>query len=294
MPYKDTEKRKDFHRKYYQKYMETVGQKYRKTAEENRSHRMAQNKIDGALYYKLRRLQKVYGQVGVGVFFRDLCQCVSCGESDFRVLNLHHIIPKSKGGTNDVENLQVLCANCHYKHHFMDDLPHTRGGAAISQQSWDTHWMGFAVEVGKRSNCYSRKIGSVLVKDNGLISIGWNGPPYGIQDCSERNPGKEEVCPRKLVGANSGERLDMCIALHSEAAAVTNCAREGAHSTKGATLYCDCGIPCKNCLILIIASGIKRVVCNKDNTTGNYGDYYDITSKYLHKNSDVKIDFVDI
>jgi len=78
----------------------------------------------------LRRLQKK-GNAGPEAFIRDMCQCVRCGESDIRVLRLHHIIPKSKGGDNTKDNLETLCSNCHAVHHFMEDMPNTPGNPGI-------------------------------------------------------------------------------------------------------------------------------------------------------------------
>lgn len=288
MPYKD----------YYNEYIIDTVRKHKhelkgKSPEGIRKEKFIKSKIEGSLEYKIRRLQKKYGKIGVDVFLRDLCQCVKCGESDFRILNLHHKIPKAKGGLNTEDNLETICSNCHGITHFMEDLPYTSGNN-IPQIAWDIHWMKFAISIEKYSSCYSRNIGSALVKNNKLISIGWNGPPSGIPLCHKRNPNNEKICPRKLIGAKSGERLDLCIALHSEAASILNCAKEGKYSTKESTLYCNCGVPCQNCMILIIQSGIKRVVCNSDNTTGNYGIYYDLTSKYLHEQSKIKIDFIDV
>jgi dCMP deaminase len=293
MPYKDPIKAKEYHREYFREYMKNEGRKYQIISEEKRKNKHKISKSDGLIEYKLRRIQNQYGQVGVDVFLRDLCQCVKCGEPDFRILILHHKIPRSKGGKNLKENLETICCNCHGVEHFMEELEYTPGNG-ITQEMWDAYWMKFAISIEKYALCYSRKIGSVLTKDNKLISIGWNGPPEGIPSCDNRNINGEKICPRKLIGAISGERLDLCIALHAEAACITNCAREGKHSTNGTTLYCDCGIPCKDCLILIIGAGICRVVCNKNNTTNNYGIYYDKTSKYLHETSGMQIDFIDL
>lgn len=292
MPYKDSEKRKEYHNKYYKKYNKERGQIYRKITDINKSIKIKEWKECGALLYKFHRLQKIYGKLGIDVFLRDNCQCVECGEPDFRVLVLHHIIPKSEGGGNSEDNLTTLCENCHVRRHFGDSTKCR--GYKTTQQVWDTHWMGFAKFLGRYSPCLSRQIGGVLVKDNDLLSVGWNGPPKEIGSCSKRNPNNEEICPRKLVGAKSGEQLDLCFAVHTEVACIINAANNG-KNTKDAVLYIDCSIPCKNCLVAIINSGIERVVCNiKGSNTSNFGIFYDKSSEYIYNQSGLLIDFVEV
>lgn len=121
----------------------------------------------------------------------------------------------------------------------------------------------------------SRKIGSIMVKDKVIICTGYNGPPRGVPHCEERYFQDENLfkelrsetraintktdCPRKVLGYNSGEGLHLCIAAHAERNCIVQAARLGIR-TKGATLYMDCPIPCGDCLIEIINSGIKEVV----------------------------------
>lgn len=292
MPYKDLEKRKEYHNEYYKKYNKEVGLKYRKITEESRSKMVEEWKENGAMFYKLHRVQKVYGKVGINVFLRDECQCVDCKESDFRVLVLHHIVPRSEGGKNSESNLVTLCENCHVRRHFGDTTKCR--GHEILQQTWDIYWMEFAIFLGRYSPCFSRQIGGVLVRDNSLLSIGWNGPPKEVGSCSKRNQNNEEVCPRQLIGAKSGERLDLCFAVHTEVACIINAANNG-KSTKNAVLYIDCSIPCKNCLVSIINSGIRRVVCNKKGSnTSNFGIFYDKSSEYVYNQSGLLIDFMEV
>jgi len=152
---------------------------------------------------------------------------------------------------------------------------------------WDNYFMGIAHEVGKNSKCYSRKIGSILVKDKSIISTGYNGPPRGIPHCENRNSNSEEVCPRQLMGYKSGEGLSFCISGHSESNCIVNAARMGI-CTKGTTLYCDCGIPCKDCMILLINAGISEIVYNKSKYK-EYERYVTPTLKYLVKHCEINI-----
>ncbi|NES98904.1 MAG: HNH endonuclease [Desertifilum sp. SIO1I2] len=55
------------------------------------------------------------------VFQRDNCQCQACGKTQLETeLNIDHIIPLARGGSNDISNLQTLCRTCNQskKHHF--------------------------------------------------------------------------------------------------------------------------------------------------------------------------------
>lgn len=108
-----------------------------------------------------------------------------------------------------------------------------------------------AAEIAKKSNCIRVNYGSVIVKDNHIISQGFN---RSISDpCSELG-----YCIREKNGIEHGTRYEIGDCLHSEMDAVMSCAREGI-SCKGATLYLN-GIPCLLCARHIVISGIERVV----------------------------------
>jgi len=88
-------------------------------------------------------------------------------------------------------------------------------------------------------------------------------------------------CPRRVLGIPSGKGLELCVSGHAERNAIVNAARLG-HSVKGCKLYLNRGVPCKECLIEIINSGIVEVICEKI-------EYYDLMSEYLVKNSKLKV-----
>ena len=127
--------------------------------------------------------------------------------------------------------------------------------------------MRIAREVSTQSHCLSRKIGSVLVRDNHLLSTGYSGPPKNIPHCEYRDDKGNYTssivdikCPRQRMGFRSGEGLDNCPSVHGEANSIVQAARFGV-SVEGAILYCFCNIPCIACSKEIINAGIKRVVC---------------------------------
>ena len=136
-----------------------------------------------------------------------------------------------------------------------------------NQSHWDLHFMREAKLWAEMSKCFSRHIGTILVKDNHIIATGYNGPPKGIPHCDHRDGCGMyvesvivEVCPRRRMGYKSGEGMEHCVAVHAEINPILQAARMGI-STTGTTLYCYCGTPCINCAKEIIQAGIKRVVC---------------------------------
>lgn len=123
-----------------------------------------------------------------------------------------------------------------------------------------------------RSTCLKRKYGAVIVKDDVVISTGYNGSPRGFENCCDIGE-----CPRIKMGMHQGEGYEVCKAVHAEANALLNCSRE---QTMGADLYLS-GInpednsvhrakPCPLCARMIIQSGIKNVILRVGEGTGAY------------------------
>lgn len=171
-------------------------------------------------------------------------------------------------------------------------------------KNWDSYFLEICNTISKNSKCLSRQIGSIIVKDKSIISTGYNGPPRGVDCCSERylndkklidflklkvNYGTNEIpydeikgiCPRRVLGFPSNNGLEWCIAGHSERNSIINAARHGI-SVKDSTLYCNCPVPCTPCLIEIINSGIKEVVVVSMS-------HYDEMSEWLIQQSNLKI-----
>jgi len=147
------------------------------------------------------------------------------------------------------------------------------------------------LEAAKYSRCLSRQIGAVIVRDNIIQAMGYNGPPATIPACNtgwyKDMIGREvDVCPRQDMGYGSGEGLNYCIAVHAERSAIVHAASRGA-STNGCTMYMTCGIPCKDCLVEIIEAGIKELVVKT--IYDNSHDFYDLQSEYLVKKCNLKI-----
>jgi dCMP deaminase len=122
--------------------------------------------------------------------------------------------------------------------------------------SWDDYWINITKDVAKRSTCLRRQIGALVVKNNAIISTGYNGAPRGCPHCLDVG------CRRDKLNIASGERPEECMGVHSEQNALLQAGR----GAEGAILYVN-AFPCKICAKLIINAGIKRVVIS-----GAYSD----------------------
>lgn len=121
------------------------------------------------------------------------------------------------------------------------------------RKSWDEYFMEIAEIVKTRSTCLRRQVGAVIVKDNRIITTGYNGAPSGLRHCTDIGG-----CERERLHIPSGQRHELCRALHAEQNAIIQAAKLGV-SIDGATLYCT-HQPCSVCAKMIINAGIRRVV----------------------------------
>lgn len=122
----------------------------------------------------------------------------------------------------------------------------------MKRPSWDQYFMEVAEVVRKRSTCMRRQVGAVIVKDNRILSTGYNGAPKGLKHCAEVG------CTRANNNVPSGERHELCRGLHAEQNAIIQAAVFGT-AIDGATIYTTLS-PCVICTKMIINSGIKRIV----------------------------------
>ncbi|MBR2909567.1 MAG: cytidine/deoxycytidylate deaminase family protein [Clostridia bacterium] len=124
-----------------------------------------------------------------------------------------------------------------------------------NQLKWDRRFMDIAKSVASWSSCVrnGRKVGSVIVRNNRILTTGYNGAPAGIKSCKERG-----FCLRDKLNIPSGTRAEMCYAIHAEQNAVIQAAKMGI-SVEGATIYVT-HQPCSVCTRILINSGISRIV----------------------------------
>ena len=142
--------------------------------------------------------------------------------------------------------------------------------------SWDDYFMDIAELVASRSTCLRRQVGAVIVKDRRIISTGYNGAPRGGSHCLDVG------CLREQLGVPSGERHELCRAVHAEQNAIIQAALHGV-STNGATLYCTTQ-PCVLCAKMLLNAGIKEIFFR--------GSYPDELALSLLQEGDVKINLL--
>lgn len=145
----------------------------------------------------------------------------------------------------------------------------SRGSERVSKE--DTY-LNCAEVFAYRSTCLKRKYGAVIVKNDAVLSTGYNGSPRGTENCCDRGE-----CPRIPLGLHQGEGYGMCRAVHAEANALLNCSRE---QTVGADLYLT-GVnpsdgsvhkakPCPLCARMIIQAGIRNVYLRQSVAPNDY------------------------
>ena len=139
------------------------------------------------------------------------------------------------------------------------------------RMSKDKYYLNIADAVLDRSTCLRRKYGAIIVKNDEILSTGYNGAPRGRVNCSELG-----YCNREQLNIPSGQRYELCRSVHAEANAIISAARS---EMLGATLYLvgrnaqtgellsdtTC---CSMCRRQVINAGIKKVVVR--NTPTDY------------------------
>ncbi len=125
------------------------------------------------------------------------------------------------------------------------------------------YYLGIAEEVLSRATCLRRNYGCVIVKNDEIISTGYNGAPRGRENCIDLG-----FCAREKLNIKQGQNYELCRSVHAEQNAIISAARK---DIIGATLYMvgkdvktgqilekiDSCIMCKR---VVINAGIKYVV----------------------------------
>jgi dCMP deaminase len=109
------------------------------------------------------------------------------------------------------------------------------------QFRYDSAYLRMAQQWSKLSHCQRKQVGAIIVKDEMVISDGYNGTPAGFDNCCEDDEGNTHW-----------------YVLHAEANAILKVAKS-TNNCKGATLYLTLS-PCKDCSKLVLQAGINRVV----------------------------------
>lgn len=144
------------------------------------------------------------------------------------------------------------------------------------QERYDQMYMDIAARCAKMSYAIRAKVGSVIVKDDNIISMGWNGMPSGMSnDCEDRvystkvtlsteqvsDIFRKEFPYTEHIAQGHYRRYKLVTkpeVLHSEQNAVCKAAKSGT-ALKGATMYVTLA-PCMNCAAIVYNAGISRLV----------------------------------
>ena len=141
----------------------------------------------------------------------------------------------------------------------------------MDRVSKENYYLDIAQTVATRSTCLRKSFGAIIVKNDTIISTGYNGAPRGRKNCSDLC-----TCIRDELNIPRGERYELCRSVHSEANAIIAAPRE---QMLGSTLYMACLdsktgelVPdtnsCAMCKKLIINAGIEKVIIR--NTPDSY------------------------
>ena len=133
----------------------------------------------------------------------------------------------------------------------------------MNRVSKENYYLDIAETVATRSTCLRKSFGAIIVKNDTIVSTGYNGAPRGRKNCSDLCS-----CIRDELNIPRGERYELCRSVHSEANAIIAASRE---QMLGATLYMACldsktgelvsgTNSCAMCKRMIINAGIETVI----------------------------------
>lgn len=120
-----------------------------------------------------------------------------------------------------------------------------------NRPSWQQYFMRMAYLASTRSTCLRRAVGAALVRDNQILSTGYNGSPKNSPHCMDIG------CLREQLKVPSGQKHELCRGVHAEQNAIIQAAINGS-STRDAVMYCT-NQPCSICAKMIINAEIRQV-----------------------------------
>lgn len=128
------------------------------------------------------------------------------------------------------------------------------------------YYLGIAREVARRSTCFRRSIGAIIIRNDQIISTGYVGAPRKTRDSFEHGN-----CLRDKLKIPHGQRYELCRSVHAEQNAIINAARAGV-SLLGGDMYIYGSVfgedtpidalPCFICKKMIINAGLQHVICS--------------------------------
>ena len=132
------------------------------------------------------------------------------------------------------------------------------------------YYLDIAETVSERSTCLRKRYGAIIVKNDVIVSTGYNGAPRGRKNCTDIG-----TCTRDKLNIPRGERYELCRSIHAEANAIIAAPRD---QMLGADLYMCCTDPhdgeivggtccCMMCKRLVLNAGIEEVIVREEDGT---------------------------
>ena len=139
----------------------------------------------------------------------------------------------------------------------------------MERVSKENYYLDIAETVIGRSTCLRRRYGAIIVKNDEIISTGYNGAPRGRRNCVDLG-----YCAREAMRVPRGERYELCRSVHAEANAIISASRR---DMVGGTLYLvgrdartgallPDATSCSMCRRLVINAGLEKVVIRRTET----------------------------
>ncbi len=144
--------------------------------------------------------------------------------------------------------------------------------------SKENYYLDIAETVLERATCLRRVYGAIIVKNDEIISTGYNGAPRGRRNCVDMG-----FCTREAMRVPRGQRYELCRSVHAEANAIISASRR---DMVGSTLYLvgkdaqtgqllEDATSCAMCRRQVINAGIRQVVIRKTKTEFEVVDVQD-------------------
>ena len=136
----------------------------------------------------------------------------------------------------------------------------------VGRPSLDEYFLRIADVVSLRSTCLRHQVGAIAVRNKHILSTGYNGAPSSLEDCLELG------CLREDLEIPSGERTEICRAIHAEQNVIIQAALHGV-SLENSIVYCTHS-PCILCTKVLINTGISRYVYSLDYLDSSYQNLF--------------------
>ncbi|MFC2035944.1 cytidine/deoxycytidylate deaminase family protein [Chloroflexota bacterium] len=136
----------------------------------------------------------------------------------------------------------------------------------MTRPEFDEYCLKIASVVAERSTCRRHHMGAVAVRGKHILTTGYNGAAAGQKDCLELG------CLRDELNIPSGERHEICRAIHAEQNVIIQAALHGVN-LEGSTIYCT-HTPCVLCAKMLVNARIKRLVSFREYNDNSFVEMF--------------------